>query len=296
MGVTTRRKSGVSDVAPAGAASPASASTTARRTRASRSRSAADSRGEDRSVHHAHDDRTPLRVRVYVLTYFFSSLTIDKMTFLGVHWGWILSSLAEWLGFPICHTNVQLQNIANPSEVAEFGYEGGPRDCTGVYQCAPGMNPHLAFTRQQRCYLGETDLTHAELVAILANLERRWPARAYNLLSRNCNHFCDALVAELLPGQRIPAFINRGARWLCAFPFPGFAPWYVRTRVRDGGSWTAGQVCEMAAAEREAMGVSDFDEWEDWDEGRGGAMGAEGDGGDPLRTHLHPVALVGENR
>jgi hypothetical protein len=35
---------------------------------------------------------------------------------------------------------------------------------TGVYQCAAGMNPHLAFTRQQRVYLGETDLTHAQLV------------------------------------------------------------------------------------------------------------------------------------
>ena len=32
----------------------------------------------DSSIHHAHDSQTPLRVRVYLLTYFFSSLTVDR--------------------------------------------------------------------------------------------------------------------------------------------------------------------------------------------------------------------------
>lgn len=52
----------------------------------------------------------PKRVRVYVLTYFFSSLTIDKWRLLWgfVPIGWMLSSLAEWFGVPICHTNVQV--------------------------------------------------------------------------------------------------------------------------------------------------------------------------------------------
>ena len=77
----------------------------------------------DSSIHHAHDSQTPLRVRVYLLTYFFSSLTIDRQYwFFGlVPIGWIASSLCEWLGVPICHTNVQVQSVADPSEVAEFG-------------------------------------------------------------------------------------------------------------------------------------------------------------------------------
>ena len=52
------------------------------------------------------------RVRVYVLTYFFSSLTIDRWRGLFglVPVGWIFSSLAEWLGVPICHTNVQVSD------------------------------------------------------------------------------------------------------------------------------------------------------------------------------------------
>ena len=105
--------------------------------------------------------------------------------------GWILSSLAEWLGVPVCHSNVQVQSVADPRRVVEFGFEGGPQaGRTGVYQCAPGMNPHLALTRQQRCYLGDARLTHTELVAIVDKLERAWTAGSYNFLDRNCNHFC----------------------------------------------------------------------------------------------------------
>lgn len=53
----------------------------------------------------------PKRVRVYVLTYFFSSLTIDRWRVLWgtVPIGWIFSSLAEWFGLPIVHTNVQVR-------------------------------------------------------------------------------------------------------------------------------------------------------------------------------------------
>jgi hypothetical protein len=247
--------------------------------------------GADPSIHHAHGDQTPLRVRVYLLTYFFSSLTIDRQTwcFGLIPIGWILSSLAEWLGVPICHTNVQVQSVADPSEVAEFGYEGGPRHVTGVYQCAPGCNPHLAFTRQQKVYLGETDLTHAELVAAVRSVESRWRAPDYNLFTRNCNHFCEALVDELIPGTRMPRFINRGARASC-FWTAGLAPWFVRTRVKDGGSWTAGKVTLMAEEERAAMGVPDFAEWEEWAKGDG--EGSDGEEVDPLAEHLHPVPLL----
>lgn len=248
----------------------------------------------DSSIHHAHDSQTPLRVRVYLLTYFFSSLTIDRQYwFFGlVPIGWIASSLCEWLGVPICHTNVQVQSVADPSEVAEFGYEGGPRQVTGVYQCAPGCNPHLAFTRQQKVYLGETDLTHAELVSAVRRVESRWRAPDYNLFGKNCNHFCEDLVRELIPGARMPRFINRGARASC-FWTGGMAPWFVGRYVKDGGSWTGGRVTTMAERERRAMGVADFAEWEEWAKG-----GPDGEGGDereeidPLAEHLHPVPLL----
>ena len=248
----------------------------------------------------------PITARVYVNTYFFSSLTIDRWRFLGglLPLGWILSSLAEWLGVPVCHSNVQVQSVADPRRVVEFGFEGGPQaGRTGVYQCAPGMNPHLALTRQQRCYLGDARLTHAELVAIVDKLERAWTAGSYNLLDRNCNHFCDAFAAAALgPDAKLPGFINRGARLACWFPAPRLAPWIVK-RWFGGGSWTAGMVCEMARAERMALEERDFETRKDFfDETKTATRGdaPKSDGvclrGDPLAAHKTPVPLLGERR
>ena len=61
-------------------------------------------------VHHVHGLNTPKRVRVFVLTYFFSALTIDRWVVAGVHCGWIFSTLAEWFGMPVCHSNVQVNS------------------------------------------------------------------------------------------------------------------------------------------------------------------------------------------
>lgn len=253
-----------------------------------------------------------------MLTYFFSSLTIDKQRALGVPFGWLGSAAAEWLGVPICHSNVQVQSLSDPADVVEFGFEGGARRGTGVYQCCAGANPHLAFTRQTRCYLGETSLRHKEIVQVLDDLKKEWSSDSYHLLTKNCNHFCDALVRLLVPGKKMPAYVNRGARLLCALPapFPGALPKCVSKFLPSGGSWTAGAVCAMAERERRLAGVRDFRLRSDWD----GEAGDEkerffekaGDENpvdasearfgktrvsrvDPLAAHLKPVPLVGEH-
>lgn len=241
------------------------------------------------------------KCRVYVLTYFFSSLTIDKQRALGVPFGWLGSAAAEWLGVPICHSNVQLQSPRDPSDVCEFGFEGGARRGTGVYQCSAGANPHLAFTRQTRCYLGETSLRHEQVVSVLDDLRREWSSDSYHLLTRNCNDFADALVRKLLPGKKAPAYVNRGARLLCALPapFPGALPRCVSAFLPAGGSWTAGAVCAMAERERRLAGVRDFRERRDWDGDEAKEKDVVGDDVsrcvDPLAAHIKPVPLVGEH-
>lgn len=271
----------------------------------------------------ASDDdakKKPAAARVYVLTYFFSSLTIDKQRALGVPFGWLGSAAAEWLGVPICHSNVQVQSLSDPADVVEFGFEGGARRGTGVYQCCAGANPHLAFTRQTRCYLGETSLRHAEIVRVLDDLRKEWSSDSYHLLTKNCNHFCDALVRRLVPGKKMPAYVNRGARLLCALPapFPGALPRCVSAFLPSGGSWTAGAVCAMAERERRLAGVRDFRRRSDWDgeagdddelekelEKDGPPLAASEENApsgktrarrvDPLAAHLKPVPLVGEH-
>ena len=260
----------------------------------------------------------PPAARVYVLTYFFSSLTIDKQTVLGVPFGWLGSAAAEWLGVPICHSNVQVQNPRDPSDVCEFGFEGGARRGTGVYQCSAGANPHLAFARQTRCYLGDTSLRHEEICAVLDEVRAEWSSDSYHLLTKNCNHFCDALIRKLVPGKKAPAYVNRGARVLCALPapFPGALPRCVTKWLPSGGSWTAGAVCAMAERERRLAGVRDFAERRDWDGDslesleeaaddaslgkRARSETREGSARkkerlDLLAAHLKPVPLVGEH-
>ena len=256
--------------------------------------------------------------RVYVLTYFFSSLTIDKQKlFNTIPHGWLGSTAAETLGLPICHSNVQLQSITDPGDIAEFGFEGGPREGTGVYQCAPGANPHLALCRQQKCFIGETSLSHEQLVEVIGKLETEWTAPRYHLLSKNCNHFVDALIRKLVVGKQAPAFINRGARLLCNFPIPGLniLPRMVSRYLPSGGSWTAGAVCSMAQEERQLIGVSDFHDWEDWNDDfekedvinssltqekktstvKKTKSETRASSRDPLANHLTPVLLLGEH-
>lgn len=161
-------------------------------------------------------------------------------------------------------------------------------------------------------FKGETELTHGELVDALREVEDEWQAPTYNLLSRNCNHFCDSLVNKLLPGRKIPSYINRGARLANWFPLPGFLPWYVKHYVKDGGSWTGGEVTTMALRERKIMGVSNFAEWKEWAKEGSESVGGGGkemgngsgrDGGegvcgsasfetDPLAAHLDPVQML----
>ncbi|KAE8719722.1 putative receptor-like protein kinase [Hibiscus syriacus] len=45
---------------------------------------------------------------------------------------------------------------------------------------------------------------------ILQELSREWPGSSYDLLSKNCNHFCDEF-CERLGVQKLPGWVNRFA-------------------------------------------------------------------------------------
>ena len=144
-------------------------------------------------------------------------------------------------------------------------------------------------------------MRHAEIVRVLDDLRKEWSSDSYHLLTKNCNHFCDALVRRLVPGKRMPAYVNRGARLLCALPapFPGALPRCVSAFLPSGGSWTAGAVCAMAERERRLAGVRDFRERRDWDGDEATEKDVVGDDVsrcvDPLAAHIKPVPLVGEH-
>ncbi|KAJ0968351.1 hypothetical protein J5N97_025268 [Dioscorea zingiberensis] len=79
---------------------------------------------------------------------------------------------------------------------------------SGVFNC-PSRKNHL-YTYRESITLGETNLSCAKVNQILRELRREWPGSSYELLSRNCNHFCDVL-CERLGVPKLPAWVNRFA-------------------------------------------------------------------------------------
>jgi len=79
---------------------------------------------------------------------------------------------------------------------------------TGVFSCPPKQNP--MYTYRESILLGHSHLSATKVTQILTELSREWPGYAYDLLSKNCNHFCDSF-CEKLGVQKLPAWVNRFA-------------------------------------------------------------------------------------
>ncbi|KAL9255355.1 DeSI-like protein [Drosera capensis] len=86
-----------------------------------------------------------------------------------------------------------------------FGYcEQG----SGVFSCPSGQNP--MYTYREKLVLGKTNLTIFKVNQILRELSREWPGSSYDLLSKNCNHFCDEF-CDKLGVPKLPGWVNRFA-------------------------------------------------------------------------------------
>lgn len=79
-----------------------------------------------------------------------------------------------------------------------FGYSGSG---SGVFSCAHKGNPSYSY--RETISLGQTSLSRLKVTQVLFELGREWPGNSYDLLSRNCNHFCDAF-CERLGVRRLP--------------------------------------------------------------------------------------------
>lgn len=97
------------------------------------------------------------------------------------------------------------------SAVEVYGEEWSFGFCengTGVFSCPPKQNP--MYTYRESILLGHTHLSATKVNQTLKELSREWPGYAYDLLSKNCNHFCDSL-CERLGVQKLPGWVNRFA-------------------------------------------------------------------------------------
>ncbi|KAI3519493.1 hypothetical protein L1887_08662 [Cichorium endivia] len=79
---------------------------------------------------------------------------------------------------------------------------------TGVFSCPASKNP--MYTYRECIVLGKTNLSKFKVNQILRELSREWPGNCYDLLSKNCNHFCNEF-CERLGVPKLPGWVNRFA-------------------------------------------------------------------------------------
>lgn len=119
---------------------------------------------------------------------------------------------AYWLGLGVYHSGVQVHGIEYAFGAHEYPstgiFEGEPKQCEG-------------FTFRKTILIGKTDMSPAEVRAVMEDLAQDYRGNAYNLITKNCNHFCNDACIKLT-GNPIPNWVNRLARigFLCNCVLP----------------------------------------------------------------------------
>eukprot|EP01024_Parvocaulis_polyphysoides_P007473 TRINITY_DN12225_c0_g1_i2.p2 TRINITY_DN12225_c0_g1~~TRINITY_DN12225_c0_g1_i2.p2 ORF type:complete len:234 (-),score=14.94 TRINITY_DN12225_c0_g1_i2:220-822(-) len=93
-----------------------------------------------------------------------------------------------------------------------YGWEWSFGFCergTGVYRCLPKSNTMYSY--RETVELGNTNLTPQEVQILLRRLGVTWPGNSYDLLTRNCCHFCQDFVGQLGLEHKFPHWVNRMA-------------------------------------------------------------------------------------
>ena len=101
------------------------------------------------------------------------------------------------VGFGLHHCGVEIMG-------REYSFGSG----SGIFEGPPGEAPGAKFRFQLE--MGAYNGGSKELNQALDELRNDFGTADYNLVRKNCNHFCNALVWRLLQ-RSIPAYINRWA-------------------------------------------------------------------------------------
>ncbi|CAM8898703.1 unnamed protein product [Rhodiola kirilowii] len=113
-----------------------------------------------------------------------------------------VNGYAYWLGLGAFHSGVQVHGV-------EYAFGAHEQSSTGVFEVDPKQCP--GFTFRKSILIGWTDLDAKQVRVFMEKLSEKYHGNTYNLVAKNCNHFCnDACVR--LTGNNIPNWVNRLAR------------------------------------------------------------------------------------
>ncbi|KAM7254235.1 hypothetical protein ACFE04_031917 [Oxalis oulophora] len=109
---------------------------------------------------------------------------------------------AYWLGLGVFHSGVQVHGV-------EYAFGAHEYPTTGIFEAEPKQCE--GFTFRKSILIGKTDLSPAQVRGVMEELAEEYKGIAYNLITKNCNHFCNDACARLT-GNPIPSWVNRLAR------------------------------------------------------------------------------------
>lgn len=123
-----------------------------------------------------------------------------------------MNGYAYWLGLGVYHSGVQVHGV-------EYAFGAHEHSTTGVFEVEPKQCP--GFTFRKSILIGRTDLGPKEVRAFMEKLAEEYSGNTYNLITKNCNHFCNDVCLRLTR-KPIPSWVNRLARlgFLCNCVLP----------------------------------------------------------------------------
>ncbi|KAL0354856.1 UNVERIFIED_CONTAM: DeSI-like protein [Sesamum radiatum] len=122
-----------------------------------------------------------------------------------------MNGYAYWFGLGVYHSGVQVHGV-------EYAFGAHEHPTTGIFEGEPKQCD--GFTFRKSILIGWTDMTPGEVRGMMEELADKYRGDAYNLITKNCNHFCDDACIKLT-GNPIPNWVNRLAR-LVVFKWIGF--------------------------------------------------------------------------
>ncbi|KAK3005163.1 hypothetical protein RJ639_017092, partial [Escallonia herrerae] len=101
----------------------------------------------------------------------------------------------------------------------EYAFGAHDHPTTGIFEVEPKLCP--GFTYRKSILIGRTDMGPKDVRAFMEKLAEEYSGNTYNLITKNCNHFCNDACLRLT-GKPIPNWVNRLARlgFLCNCVLP----------------------------------------------------------------------------
>ncbi|XP_021761084.1 deSI-like protein At4g17486 [Chenopodium quinoa] len=113
-----------------------------------------------------------------------------------------INGYAYWFGLGVYHSGVQVHGVEYAFGAHEYPstgiFEGEPKKCEG-------------FIFRKSILIGWTELGAEEVRKVMEEFSKEYKGNAYNLITKNCNHFCNDACIKLT-GNHIPTWVNRLAR------------------------------------------------------------------------------------